>query len=46
MIKKKKGKYKLISHKGKSLGEYKTKAEAVKREKQVKMFKHIRKKMK
>jgi len=42
VIRKVKSGYKLLSHAGKNLGTYKTKAAAEKREAQVKMFKHMR----
>lgn len=37
------GKYKLVSHTGKNLGVFSSKAGAEKREAQVKMFKHMNK---
>jgi hypothetical protein len=40
-IRKVKGGYRLVSKRGKNLGTYPTKAGAKKREKQVKMFKHM-----
>jgi hypothetical protein len=41
MIRKVKGGYKVVSHKGRNLGgPYKTKAEAARRLKQVEFFKH------
>lgn len=40
MIRKTKGGYKLMSHKGKSLGKFKTKKAAMKRERQVNYFKN------
>jgi hypothetical protein len=40
MIRKVKGGFKLVSHKGKSLGKYKTKKAALKRERQVNYFKN------
>jgi len=43
MIRKVKGGYRLVSHKGKNLGTSKTKAGAMKREKEVQMFKHMKK---
>jgi len=43
MIRKVKGGYKLVSKKGKSLGKYKTKKAARKRERQVNYFKHKKK---
>ena len=42
MIRKTKSGYKLVSHAGKNLGEYKTKTEAEAREKQIKMFKSMK----
>ena len=39
-IRKVKGGYRLVSKKGKNLGTFKTRAEAVKREKEVQFFKH------
>lgn len=41
MIKKVKAGYRVVSHKGKNLGTYKTKKEAETRLKQVEMFKHM-----
>ena len=43
MIRKVKGGYKLVSHKGKSLGKYRSKKAAKKREKQVNYFKYLKK---
>lgn len=40
MIKKSDGKFKVVSKKGKPMGEYKTKKEAVKRIHQIEWFKH------
>lgn len=45
MIKKlKPGKYRIVSEKGKKLGEYKTKKEAEERLRQIEYFKHLNKK--
>lgn len=46
MIRKVKGGYRLLSHTGKNLGTFKTRAEAMKREREVKMFKHMKKRKK
>jgi len=43
-IRKVKGGYRLVSKKGRNLGTFKTREGAVAREKEVKMFKHMRKK--
>lgn len=43
MIRKVKGGYRLVSKEGKNLGTFKTREEAVKREKQVQYFKHKKK---
>jgi hypothetical protein len=40
-IRKVKGGFRLVSRKGKNLGTYRTRTGAVKREKQVQMFKHL-----
>jgi hypothetical protein len=42
MIRKVKGGFRLVSHTGKSLGTYPTKAAAQKREQQVNYFKHAK----
>lgn len=42
MIRKVKGGFRLVSHSGKNLGTYKSKAGAKKREQQVNYFKHKR----
>lgn len=41
MIKKTHGHYKLVSHTGKNLGTFSSKAEAIRREKQVTFFKNL-----
>lgn len=42
MIRKVKEGYRLLSHAGKNLGTFKTRAEAEKHEREVKMFKHMK----
>jgi hypothetical protein len=44
MIQKVKGGYRVLAESGRSMGTYRTKAEAEKRLRQVEMFKHMRKK--
>lgn len=43
MIRKIKGGYKVVSSSGRNMGSYKTKKEALKRLKQIEMFKHMKK---
>lgn len=44
MIRKVKGGYRVLAESGRSMGTYRTKAEAEKRLRQVEMFKHMREK--